>query len=61
VPFVSLNHDQPLREDDGLLFNLRINVLANGKPQGLGLGTVVYSRMGQEDFWGGSIGFGTPF
>lgn len=47
VPFVSFNHDQPLSEEDGLLFNLGVSWLPNAQTQGLA--TVVYSRMVGED------------
>ena len=47
VPFVSLNHDQPLSQEDGLLFNAGVTFLANGTAQGLG--TIVYSRRVGED------------
>ncbi len=47
VPFVSLNHDQPLSDVDGLLFNAGASLLPDGSTQGLG--TIVYSRMVRED------------
>ena len=47
VPFVSLNHDQPLSDEDGLLFNLGVSWLPNAQTQGLA--TVVYSRTVGED------------
>jgi hypothetical protein len=47
VPFVSLNHDQPLGEDDAMLFNLGATFLPNGNTQGLA--TMVYSRTINED------------
>lgn len=47
VPFVSLNHDQPLGEDDALLFNLGLTFLPNSNAQGLA--TVVYSRTINEN------------